>query len=132
MLLASTHNVMVVYISEQCFAYECYADQIACTDCRIPTTTGQSIWTCIDLNCTEVSTVQMYMRDAGHHFGKLDFLWDAEGLCFLELNPNGLYAWLDPQGSEGVLKAIAAEIMQVHSWQVRRSDSGPARSPPHP
>jgi hypothetical protein len=74
MLLASTHNVMVVYISEQCFAFECYTDQVARTDCRIPTTTGQAKWTRINLNCTEDSTVQMFMRDTGHHFGRLDFL----------------------------------------------------------
>ena len=41
----------------------------------------------------------------------------AKGLWFLEVNPNGQYAWMDPDGSEGVLKAIAAEIRQVHNGQ---------------
>jgi len=116
-MTAATHDVTVVYIAGQCFAFECSRDQFACTDCRIPTATGQAKWTRIHLNCTEESAVQKFMHETGHHFGRLDFLRDPEGLWFLELNPNGQYAWLDPDGREGVLKAIAAEIMQVHSGQ---------------
>ena len=112
---AATHDVTVVYIAGQCFAFECSRDQFAGADCRIPTATGQARWSRIELSCTEESKVQNFMHETGHHFGRLDFLRDAEGLWFLELNPNGQYAWLDPDGREGVLKAIAAEIVQVHN-----------------
>jgi len=54
------------------------------------------------------------MRETGHTFGRLDFLRDKEGLWFLELNPNGQFAWLDPVGTQGVLKAVAAEILAVY------------------
>ncbi len=43
------------------------------------------------------------MRETGHTFGRLDFLWDKEGLWFLELNPNGQFAWLDVDGREGLI-----------------------------
>ncbi len=114
---AATHDVTVVYIAGQCFAFECSRDQFAGADCRIPTATGQARWSRIELSCTEESKVQNFMHETAHHFGRLDFLRDAEGLWFLELNPNGQYAWLDPDGSQGVLKAIAAEIVQVHNGQ---------------
>lgn len=117
-ITAATHDVTVVYIAGRCFAFECSRAQFSGADCRIPTTTGQARWTRTRLSCTEEQQVHGFMQETGHHFGRLDFLRDQDGLWFLEINPNGQFAWLDPDGSEGVIKAIASEIVRVHGGEI--------------
>lgn len=114
LVTSATHDVTVVYVNGHSFAFECRRDQFSGHDCRIPTATGEAKWTRAVLSPSEESAVLVYMRMTGHSFGRLDFLRDSEGLWFLELNPNGQFAWLDVDGSQGLLKAVAAEILAVH------------------
>ncbi len=111
---SATHDVTVVYINGKSFAFECRRDQFSGVDCRIPTTTGEARWQRCRLSETDETALHDYMWMTGHIFGRLDFLRDQGGLWFLELNPNGQFAWLDPGGTEGVLKAVAAEILAVY------------------
>lgn len=110
----ATHDVTVVYINGKIFAFECRRDQFSGLDCRIPTATGAARWQRCRLSEMDERALHNYMRMTGHIFGRLDFLRDQEGLWFLELNPNGQFAWLDPEGTEGVLKAVATEILAVY------------------
>lgn len=111
----ATHDVTVVYIKGRCFAFECDRAQFSGNDCRIPTTTGEAKWRRFSLSSMEEKAIQNFMHATGHDFGRLDFLRDSKGLWFLEINPNGQFAWLDPDGSEGVLAAVADEIRAVHA-----------------
>lgn len=113
-ITAATHDVTVAYVNGQCFAFESRRDQFTGADCRIPTATGEAKWQRCALTATEETAVQEFMRVTGHVFGRLDFLRDKEGLWFLELNPHGQFAWLDLDGTEGLLKAITAEILAVY------------------
>lgn len=55
------------------------------------------------------------MEATSLEFGRLDFLKDQRGrLWFLEVNPNGQFAWLDTEGRFGVLDAVARAILDVH------------------
>lgn len=51
-----------------------------------------------------------FMQDMGLHFGRLDFLWGADGYFFLEVNSNGEWGWLDPEGRYGLLPKVVEEV----------------------
>jgi hypothetical protein len=53
------------------------------------------------------------MSETQLRFGRLDFLLKDDEMLFLELNPNGQFAWLDPEGNNGMLNALADEIRFV-------------------
>lgn len=114
LISSATHDVTVAYVNGRCFSFESSRDQFTGPDCRIPTATGEAKWQRCELTLAEEEAVHGFMRTTGHSFGRLDFLRDKDGLWFLELNPNGQFAWLDVDGSEGLLKAVAAEIMAVY------------------
>jgi hypothetical protein len=62
------------------------------------------------------------MRAIGLDFGRLDFLLKDETYWFLEVNSNGEWGWLDPDGSRGVLAALVAELhpdTPIHPLPVR-------------
>ena len=50
------------------------------------------------------------MHKANLQFGRLDFLLDKSDYYFLEVNPNGQWAWLDMTGEHGVFDAIIKEL----------------------
>jgi hypothetical protein len=54
--------------------------------------------------------VKSYMAELGLHYGRLDFLYDGNYYWFLEVNPNGEWGWLDPNGKVGLLNKIVQEI----------------------
>lgn len=51
-----------------------------------------------------------FMGDLGLHYGRLDFLFTGEEYYFLEVNPNGEWAWLDFYGEGGLLGKMIEEI----------------------
>jgi hypothetical protein len=66
--------------------------------------------------------ITSYMRAIGLDFGRLDFLLKDETYWFLEVNSNGEWGWLDPDGSRGVLAALVAELhpdTPIHPLPVR-------------
>ena len=50
------------------------------------------------------------MSDLGLHYGRLDLLFTGEDYYFLEVNPNGEWAWLDFYGEIGLLGTMIEEI----------------------
>lgn len=54
------------------------------------------------------------MQETGFEFGRFDFLRKGETLYFLELNPNGQWAWLDLEYKNGIFECIANEIKKVY------------------
>jgi hypothetical protein len=50
------------------------------------------------------------MDEMGLQFGRLDFLLNELGYHFLEVNTNGEWAWLDPDGRHGLLPKVVDEI----------------------
>lgn len=56
-----------------------------------------------------------FMEDCGLRFGRLDFVVKNSEFFFLEVNPNGQWAWLDPEDKTGLTTAMIDAI---------RGDSG--------
>ncbi len=117
---AATHDVTVAWVNGEVFAYELSRSLFDGVDCRIPSTTHNLPWHPCELSPEETEAVAGFMRETGYSFGRLDFLRDGGGLWFLEVNPNGQFAWLDPQGENGLLDAVADAIRKVH----RRNEAG--------
>jgi len=56
------------------------------------------------------SSVIELMQDLSLEFGRIDFLEKEGQLIFLEVNPNGQYAWLDIDHSKGLIDRVIKEI----------------------
>jgi glutathione synthase/RimK-type ligase-like ATP-grasp enzyme len=56
------------------------------------------------------SAIFAFMDEMGLQFGRLDFLLNELGYHFLEVNTNGEWAWLDPDGRHGLLPKVVDEI----------------------
>lgn len=50
------------------------------------------------------------MRDLGLDFGRLDFLACKGELIFLEVNPNGQFAWIDIDNRRGLISSVADAV----------------------
>ena len=63
------------------------------------------------------------MAETGYRFGRFDFIRKDGELWFLELNPNGQWAWLDRDCKNGLITAIAEAIIS----EDRRHRARPSR-----
>jgi hypothetical protein len=70
------------------------------------------------------------MKGIGWTFGRLDFLLPDGKLIFLEVNPNGQWAWLDLHNNNGLLAKMLdcidrttpmPEVIQRFSLVIRRA-----------
>ncbi len=108
-------EVTVAYIAGRVFASQMKRTGLRHTDSRQATVTGEATWEPCELSEEESRAVCELMGETGLSFARLDFLRTAQGLTFLELNPNGQFAWMDLQDKRGMLSAIVDEIMRVHT-----------------
>ncbi len=111
----ATHDVTVVYVNGELFAYKydrsAFPDDM---DSRKATFEQVGDWEPYQLSEKDAAHIRALMKETGLSYSRLDFLLTSEGLVFLEFNKNGQYAWLDLYGKDGLLKAVATEIIRVH------------------
>ena len=50
------------------------------------------------------------LDETGYRFGRFDFIRKNGELWFLELNPNGQWAWLDEKNEHGLVSMVADTI----------------------
>lgn len=117
------NEVTVVYMSGRLFAYRYPRAAInSCDDVRKATIEDADRWTKCDLSEAEESAVRGFMAETGYRFGRFDFIRKDGELWFLELNPNGQWAWLDEDNEDGLISSVAAEIItedRLHRQAVR-------------
>lgn len=123
-ITAATHDVTVACVDGRFFAYQADRRAFAGEDCRLATTLEGLPWQPVALTASERAAIAGFMKATGFTFGRIDFLRDADGLWFLEINPNGQFAWLDPHGRNGLLDAVAESLRNVHR---RHENAGAAR-----
>ena len=116
-------EVTVVYVNGKLFAY-CYPRTAiaSCEDVRKATLDDASLWKPCELSCAEQSAIRGFMSETGCRFGRFDFIRKNGELWFLELNPNGQWAWLDERNENGLIKSIADEILDEDRCHQRRAD----------
>jgi len=105
-------EVTVVCVGGRLFAYRYPRSAItASEDVRKATFENPSLWEPCELSSAEQSAIRGFMAETDYRFGRFDFIRKDGELWFLELNPNGQWAWLDEDNKTGVISAIAEAII---------------------
>ena len=105
-------EVTVVYANGRLFPYRYPRSAIRSSDdVRKATIENAALWQPCDLSPSEQSAIRGFMAETGYSFGRFDFIRKDGELWFLELNPNGQWAWLDEKNEAGLISAIADAII---------------------
>ena len=98
------YDVTVVYVNGHIFSYRLKREHL---DWR--TDINESMeWTKFSLASDVIKKIDNYMIELNLKYGRLDFIQDCQGvLQFLEVNPNGQFAWLDLNNTDGLIKCVA-------------------------
>ncbi len=123
-------EVTVVYVNGKLFAYRYPRLAIETTeDVRLATHQNPSDWQSTELSAAEESAIRGFMAETGYSFGRFDFIRKDGELWFLELNPNGQWAWLDEKNEHGLISAIAEAII-TEDLRHQRAESARRPFPP--
>jgi hypothetical protein len=104
--VAASHDVTVVYVAGQCFAFGLDRSTFSGVDWRKHINRVELTWKPWHLTEADRAAIGAFMHDARLDFGRLDFLACGDELQFLEVNPNGQWAWLDEDGEQGIFDAV--------------------------
>ena len=105
-------ELTVVYINGKTFSYHYPRSAITDSDdVRKATFENPSQWRPCALSSSEQAAVRGFMEETGYRFGRFDFIRKDGELWFLEMNPNGQWAWLDEKNENGLISAIADAII---------------------
>lgn len=122
--LEGEDEVTVVYANGQLFPYRYPRSAItASEDIRKATIEDNSLWQPCELTAHEQSAIRGFMAETGYSFGRFDFIRKDDALWFLELNPNGQWAWLDEKDENGLISAIADAIIAEDLRHRRAADA---------
>ena len=106
------YEVTTVYINGRLFAYHYPRSAISDSeDVRKANFEDPSKWSPCSLSSDEESAIRGFMAETGYRFGRFDFIRKDGELWFLEMNPNGQWAWLDEKNENGLISAIADAII---------------------
>ena len=110
--IKADYDVTSLYVRGKIFSFQLDRSKLTYDDCRIETPLLK--WEKCELSKDEEDAIEAFMRETGFEFGRFDFLRKEKTLYFLELNPNGQWAWLDLEYKNGIFECIANEIKRVY------------------
>jgi hypothetical protein len=108
-MIHSEFDITVVYIDGQLFSYKLRRNN-KYIDWRKDVNRSTQNWEVFEIHNHISKNIDLYMKDLGLKFGRLDFLKQGDDYFFLEVNPNGQWAWLDLDNQNGLM---AEMILQV-------------------
>jgi hypothetical protein len=100
------YDITVVYVYGQVFSFRLRRDKFSGLDWRKDPFALADKWEPHTLTAKDCGAICSLMDEVGWSFGRLDFLLSNDDLIFLEVNPNGQWAWLDPKQSNGLFAAM--------------------------
>ena len=103
-------KVTVVYIDGKTYAASAPRDSFDGEDSRKSIFTSPYAWPRCELSQKEERAIKGFMDETGYRFGRFDFIRKNGELWFLELNPNGQWAWLDEKNEHGLVSMVADAI----------------------
>jgi hypothetical protein len=103
-------DVTVVYVAGRCFCFSLDRSSFDGVDWRRQINKQELNWRRWSCEPAIERSICNFMQEAGLEFGRLDFLLEGRCLRFLEVNPNGQWAWLDLDGTHGVFDAVVNEL----------------------
>ena len=111
-------EVTVVYIDGKTYAANAPRKSFGSEDSRKSLMEKPQPWPRCKLSPADERAIRGFMDETGYRFGRFDFIRKDGELWFLELNPNGQWAWLDEENEHGrvslVADAIKSEDQQHH------------------
>ena len=108
--IKKTADVTACFVDGRVFAFELRPTNEA-IDWRINLTTPEmQQWRPFALTPETVEHIIGFMKDCNLRYGRLDFVLQSSELFFLEVNPNGQWAWLDLNDSVGLISAMVDAI----------------------
>jgi glutathione synthase/RimK-type ligase-like ATP-grasp enzyme len=108
--VTASHDVTVVYVAGRCFPFALNRSSFEGMDWRVNINRCALEWKPWPLANDFETRIRHFMDRAGLDFGRLDFLATSTQLYFLEVNPNGQWAWLDEDGSHGIFDRVVEEL----------------------
>lgn len=103
-------EVTVVYVDGKTFAASAPRDSFDGEDSRKSIFENPRAWPRCELSQEEERAIKGFMDETGYRFGRFDFIRKDGELWFLELNPNGQWAWLDEKNEHGLVSMVAETI----------------------
>lgn len=103
-------DVTVCYVLGRLFSFELpvsNADIDWRTTLNLPETQR---WRPFNMDADCENCVRSFMERCDLKFGRLDFVFDGRILWFLEVNPNGQWAWLDLNDEHGLITTMVKAI----------------------
>ena len=100
----------VVYVDGRTFAASTPRNSFDGEDSRKSIFTNPGAWPRCALSPDEERAIKGFMDETGYRFGRFDFIRKNGELWFLELNPNGQWAWLDENNEHGLVSMVADAI----------------------
>ncbi len=123
-LVDAEADVTVVYVAGRQFAFELDRTSFPGVDWRKHINAMELPWKRTHLPDEVCGGISKFMSEAGLSFGRLDFLRTKNQYFFLEVNPNGQWAWLDLEGREGifdwVIECLSGKNEPNRSWHDAR------------
>jgi hypothetical protein len=102
-------DITVCFVDGRVFAFELVTAGES-TDWRKDLDKGKQHWRPYRLSAHTSTHIDSFMRDCDLKYGRLDFVLDGEELVFLEVNPNGQWAWLDLDDESGLVSAVVEAV----------------------
>ena len=103
-------EVTVVYIDGKTYAAHAPRDSFDGEDSRKSLMENPTSWPRCPLSSEDERAIKGFMEETGYRFGRFDFIRKNGELWFLELNPNGQWAWLDEENEHGLVSLVADAI----------------------
>ena len=119
-------EVTVVYVDGKTYAANAPRDSFGGEDSRKSLMENPISWPRCELSSQEEQAIKGFMDETGYRFGRFDFIRKDGELWFLELNPNGQWAWLDQKNENGLVSMVADAIkLEDRAHWERPSQSAP-------
>lgn len=108
-LIDADFDLTVVHVSGKNYAFE-LARSDNNVDWRKEINRNEQKWKEHKLDPMIDTNIKKYMIELGLKFGRLDFLIAKSEYFFLEVNPNGQWAWLDLDNNNGLMAEMVEQI----------------------
>lgn len=103
-------EVTVVYIDGKMYAANYPRNAFDTEDSRKSFMENPTAWPRCELSKKDEESIRGFMNETGYRFGRFDFIRKDGELWFLELNPNGQWAWLDENNERGLISMVVDAI----------------------
>jgi hypothetical protein len=110
--IKADQDITVVYVRGRLFPFGRIKSEGEAIDFKEIEDGQSNGWYPIAISKNLADKITLYMQLLSLDFGRLDFVEKSGDIYFLEVNPNGQYAWLDPDNETGLLEHICSIIVE--------------------